>query len=247
MSAGTNNSMNRGKADAVVQAQSINDVSIRTSTVHNHGVFAVSGVVVLLICASVYVWTSTHKPEPGVAAVAAVSVKNRCESGWIVPEQSGPIPVSDRPSGAVLASGGAVTVTVQGLTGDAVVLQQLSIEVVSRKAAVPGMLLKAPCGSDVPTRYFTVDLGRPRPVAAPAEGTKDFPYQVSGTDPEQLLITPVTENDDVEWRLRIPWTSGSTTGELVIDDEGKPLRTTATSATRPFCVEQPDGLRWVSC
>jgi hypothetical protein len=247
MAAGTNNSMDRSSADAVVQAHSINDVNIRTNTVHNHGKFAVSGVVVLLICAGVYAWTSTNKPEPGVAAVAGVGVKNRCESGWVVDEQSGPIPVSDRPSGAVLASGGAVTVTVQGVTGDAVVLQPPSIEIVSRKSALHGLFLKSPCGSDVPTRYFTVDLGRPRPVAVPSEGTKDFPYQVSGTDPEQLVITPVTHDDDVEWRLRIPWTSGAKTGELVIDDEGKPLRTTGTSATRPFCVEQPDGLRWVSC
>jgi hypothetical protein len=62
---------------------------------------------------------------------------------------------------------------------------------------------------------------------------------VTGTEPDHIVIRPVSAGDDVEWRLRIPWTSGVGAGELVVDDDGDPLRTTATSAARPFCVEQP--------
>jgi hypothetical protein len=93
-------------------------------------------------------------------------------------------------------------------------------------------------------RSLDVDLAAAKPVAEPVGGA-DFPYKVSGSDPEQFVITPVVADAQVDWRLRIRWSSGGDEGELVVDDAGKPLRTTATTAARPFCVEQPDALRWI--
>jgi hypothetical protein len=210
--------------------------------------FAVSGVIALMFLASVYVWTSVLSPEGRVAAVVGVGVKDHCASGWVVPDAGdAPIPMAGRPSGSVLGSGGAVTVTVRGLTGDEIVLDQPVVEVVSRRPALPGVFLPAPCDTALPSGFLTVDLDRPTALLGRDGEPAEFPYQVSGTEPDHIVIRPVSTTDDVEWRLRIPWTSGVGAGVLVVDDDGNPLRTTATSAARPFCVELPDSARWVSC
>src|SRR4051794_30728083 len=92
--------------------------------------FAVSGVVAVLFLASVHVWASVLTPEGRIAAVASVGARDHCASGWVVPDAGdAPIPMAGRPPGSVLGSGGAVTVTVRGLTGDAIVLQRPVIEV----------------------------------------------------------------------------------------------------------------------
>jgi hypothetical protein len=205
-------------------------------------------VVTLLFLASVYVWASVLSPEGRVAAVAAIGVKDHCASGWVVPDAGdAPIPMAGRPSGSVLGSGGAITVTVRGLTGDSVVLGSPVVEVVSRRPALPGVFLPAPCAATLSPGFLTADLDRPTALLGPDGAPADFPYRVSGTEPGRIVIRPVSTTDDVEWRLRIPWKSGVGAGELVVDDDGNPLRTTATSAARPFCLEQPDSARWVSC
>ncbi|WNV88505.1 hypothetical protein [Umezawaea sp. Da 62-37] len=210
--------------------------------------FAVGGVILVLLLASVYVWASVLAPRGRVAAVTSVGVKGHCESGWVVPDSGdAPIPMAGRPAEAVLGSGGAVTITVRGLTGDAVVLEPPVVEVVSRRPALPGVFLPSPCGGAVPHDVLTLDLDRPTSVLGPDGEPAKFPHRVSGTESGHVVIRPVSTTDDVEWRLRIPWTSGIGSGELVVDDDGKPLRTTATSAARPFCVEEPSSARWVSC
>ncbi|MCS7477320.1 hypothetical protein ACFFQW_22530 [Umezawaea endophytica] len=209
---------------------------------------AISGVVTLLVLASVYVWASVLSPEGRVAAVTSIGVRDHCASGWVVPDAGdAPIPMAGRPSGSVLGSGGAVTVTVRGLTGDDIVLGQPVVEVVSRRPALPGVFLPAPCDVSPPSGFLVVDLDRPTVPLNPDGEPAEFPYQVTGTEPDHIVVRPVSTTDDVEWRLRIPWTSGVGTGVLVVDDDGNPLRTTATSAARPFCVELPDSARWVSC
>lgn len=224
-----------------------------TSTAGNpgrerHEPLAVSGVIAVLFLASAYVWASVLAPEGGVAAVTSIGVRDHCASGWVVPDTGdAPVPMAGRPSGSVLGSGGAVTVTVRGLTGDEIVLGRPVVEVVSRRPALPGVFLPAPCDAALPPGFLTADLDRPTVLLAPDGEPAEFPYQVTGTEPDQIVIRPVSTTDDVEWRLRIPWTSGVGTGELVVDDDGTPLRTTATSAARPFCVELPDSSRWVSC
>ena len=210
--------------------------------------FAVSGVVILLFLASVYVWTSVLSPRGRVAAVTSIGVRDHCASGWVVPDAGdAPIPMAGRPSGSVLGSGGAVTVTVRGLTGDEIVLGQPVVEVVSRRPALPGVFLPAPCDVSPPSGSLIVDLDRQTVLLTPVGEPAEFPYQVTGTEPDHIVVRPLSTTDDVEWRLRIPWTSGVGAGVLVVDDDGSPLRTTATSAARPFCVEQPDSARWVSC
>lgn len=243
------NTTHGDRIDKVVQIGS-------THTSDRRGVIALAIVAVMLVGAGVYFWSTrsvgesaTQPPAEAagerVAAVVDVAPKKDCVSGWVAPDGGDtPIPVGAPPAGAVLGTGGAVTVTVQGLTGDSVVLHGIDVEVVARRPAMTGVFLPSSCGSDLVPRYLDVDLAAAKPVAKPVGGD-DFPYKVSGSDPEQFIITPVVADAQVDWRLRIRWSSGGDEGELVVDDAGKPLRTTATTAARLFCVEQPEALRWV--
>ncbi|PRY37963.1 hypothetical protein [Umezawaea tangerina] len=242
MPTGTNDARGSGRAEATART------GARVRARQRPDTFAVGGVIAVLLLASVYVWASVLSPQGRVAAVTSVGVKGYCESGWVVPDAGdGPIPMAGKPAEAVLGSGGSVTVTVRGLTGDAVDLEPPVVEVVSRRPALPGVFLPSPCGGPVPTDGLTVDLDRPTTVLGPDGRPAEFPHRVSGTEPGHVVIRPLSTTDDVEWRLRIPWSSGVGRGELVVDDDGKPLRTTATSAARPFCVEEPYSARWVSC
>lgn len=244
--------------DNIVQAESIDAVHVDGSRqVHHHdrrGSLVLGVIVVLLIGVGVYVWTTTRPagpqgPASGLAAVAAVvdvAPKSDCKSGWVAPDPgNAPIRYGAPPTGSVLTAGGEVTVTVQGLTDDSVVLQGIDVEVLARRPAMSGVYLPSGCGSDLTPRYFQVDLAASRPTLEAEGGVVGFPYKVSGSDPEQFVITPLLGDGAVDWRLRISWSSGDRKGELVIDDHGQPLRTTAITRARPFCIEQPDGLRWV--
>lgn len=223
---------------------------------HHHdrrGIHALTAIVVLLIGVGVYAWNTTRLPvteedSAGVPVAATVDFgpRNDCISGWVAPDVgNAPIPVGSPPSGSVLTAGGTVTVTVQGLTEDSVVLQRIDVDVITRRPAVSGVYLPSGCGSDITPRYFRVDLTEHQPSLKPEGDTVTFPYKVSGTDPEQFIITPLLAEGSVEWRLRILWSSGDQEGEIVIDDGGEPLRNTVTTHARLFCVEQPDGLRWI--
>lgn len=255
-----------GSPKNVIQSGAIDSIYIHDrSETHNHdrrGLYIVAAIllVAVLTIAVPSVW---HKDHPTVespntaartssshavpiAATLDLYPKKDCESGWVVPtSDEAPIAHTDKPVDAVLGSGGSVVLTLQGLTAESVILHSINIEIVSRRPAMPGTFLPSNCGSDVIPRFFRANLDRVAPSAVPEPGTASFPYKVSGTDPEQIIITPTSTDEDIEWRVRIPWSSGIGRGELLIDDGGKPIRTTATTAARPFCVEQPDSRRWI--
>ncbi|WP_199440178.1 hypothetical protein [Umezawaea beigongshangensis] len=256
-----------GRIEKVVQSGTIDQVHVGDRHQVNHdrrGIAALSGVVVLLLALLAWVLASRESPPAGeepadeepLAAITALLPKNDCVSGWVVPEVlDGPVDRTDeRPAGGVLATGGEVRVTVQGLTGDSVVLQSARVEVVARRPAMTGTFLASGCESGVAPRFFRVDLTDPAPALVPwtegepgadDEPLKDFPYKISDVDPEQFVITPFSPVEDVEWRLHLSWTSGDRRGDLVVDDDGRPLRTTATTAARHFCVDGTSLLRWV--
>ncbi|MFT7837793.1 hypothetical protein Q5530_16790 [Saccharothrix sp. BKS2] len=250
-----------GRAHGVVQAGTVDQV-------HLHGdrrllPVTLAAVAVLALTVALIAWIgpggSEEKPAPPdvpLAAKAVVGLKPDCKSGWVLPDHGDePIPYGrqQQPEGSVLGTGGRVTITLQGLTGDSVVLQDMRPEVLKREAAVRGVLLPGHCGSDVTPRSFELDLGSPVPSAVPQDGSRGgetvknpgFPYQVHRTDPEQFIITVASPDEYVEWQLRLKWTSGDRSGELVVDDGGKPFRTTAVTAARQFCIEYPEMERWI--
>ncbi|QMU18232.1 helix-turn-helix domain-containing protein [Streptomyces pristinaespiralis] len=131
----------------------------------------------------------------------------------------------------------AVRVTVQGKGPEAVVLESLQVRVAARRTPEPRNVYRmdSGCGGSLTPRMFDVDLDMSRPVARSVAGNDagepipavSFPYRVSATDPEVLLVTGRTVRCDCEWYLQLRWSSGGRTGTVRIDDDGRPFRTSA--------------------
>lgn len=142
-------------------------------------------------------------------------------------------------NGGVDASTTAVEVVIQGRNAASVILLDLTIDVVSRRApAKTGTLVRPAGAGGIGVRYFDVDLDRPSPtpelgeLAEPRPGERpiNFPYKVSLTDPEVFMIFANTQRCDCRWTAKLRWESGGKEGTTLIQDGEQPFRTTAAVA-----------------
>ncbi|OEJ37454.1 hypothetical protein AR457_32465 [Streptomyces agglomeratus] len=162
--------------------------------------------------------------------------------------------------GAVHGGEALVRITVQGRSpSDAVVLHALHVRVVDRAAPLPWNAYRMDngCGGAVTPRHFAVDLDRPRPLARPVDGLDasgaevrkipavSFPYKVTSSDPEELLVSARTAGCDCRWYLELEWSAGGRTGTVRITDGGKPFRTSGTRG-RPAYVHDSAERRWIT-
>lgn len=253
-----------GVANTVVSASSAHSTVVQSGTAANvhlgdthdrRGLYALLTVIVLLVVSTAVVAVliadgqDTSAPasaSPPLGAASNLRLKKDCASGWIVPDTTRPVPYSARPVDAVLGTGGEVVVTVQGTTGRSVVLQSARVEVLGRSPARAGAYLPSSCQAVQAQRYFRVDLDQPVPELVPVSHdgpVVTFPFRVSDTEPELFVITAMSPGAEVEWRLHISWTAGAEEGELVVDDGGKPFRTTDITAARPLCLAK-GGAQW---
>ncbi|MFF4869737.1 helix-turn-helix transcriptional regulator [Streptomyces sp. SID5770] len=178
--------------------------------------------------------------------VASGLWKNGCGHTYLVERTPPPPPeAADARSwaaarGAVDGGETLVRVSVQGKSTAAVVLQALHVRVVERGAPLPWAAYRMDdgCGGAVTPRRFEVDLDRPRPVARARDGydasgqegrtlpAVSFPYAVSATEPEELLVSAGTAGCDCRWYLELEWSSEGRRGTVRIGDEdGAPFRT----------------------
>ncbi|QNP67745.1 hypothetical protein [Streptomyces genisteinicus] len=128
-----------------------------------------------------------------------------------------------------------VRVTVQGTGGQSVVLESMEVRVVQRRTpeAMPAYRMSSGCGGSLTPRLFEVDLDRARPVARSVPGNDagvvvpavSFPYTVSSSDPEALLVSGRSVACDCDWFLDVRWRAGDRSGTVRIDDGGRPFRT----------------------
>ncbi|WP_051856363.1 helix-turn-helix domain-containing protein [Streptomyces sp. NRRL B-1347] len=138
---------------------------------------------------------------------------------------------------AVSAEKHDVKFTVQGTGKDTVVLESLNVRVVGRSDPprwnkyLMGFL-GVGCGGNVPKHTFNVKLDRGQPALVP-DGD-DFPYKVSERDPETFYVFTTVKSRYVRWYLELEWSSGSRHGTVVIDDEGKPFRTSGAPDNPTF-------------
>ncbi|MFE9674642.1 helix-turn-helix domain-containing protein [Streptomyces sp. NPDC006259] len=162
--------------------------------------------------------------------------------------------------GAVHGGEALVRITVQGRSpSDAVVLHALHVRVVDRAAPLPWNAYRMDngCGGAVTPRHFTVDLDRPRPLARPVDGLDasgaevrkipavSFPYKVTSSDPEELLVSARTAGCDCRWYLELEWSAGGRTGTVRITDGGKPFRTSGTRGRPAYVHDSAEG-RWIT-
>ncbi|TXS49917.1 hypothetical protein [Streptomyces sp. t39] len=128
-----------------------------------------------------------------------------------------------------------VRVTVQGTGGQPVVLESMQVRIVQRRIpqALSAYRMSSGCGGALTPRLFEVDLDRSRPVARSVPGNDSgeqipavsFPYTVSSSDPEALLVSGRAVACDCDWVLDVGWSSAGRSGTVRIDDGGRPFRT----------------------
>ena len=130
-----------------------------------------------------------------------------------------------------------------------VILQDLVVRVVQRSPPMTGThVTYGPGGEGVFVRWLKVDLDR-QPAAIVSsvderpevllEGTEPsnpitFPYRVTSTEPEVFHLTATTRSCFCEWVAELRWVAGGDEGRVVIDDEGRPFRTTSIGRAASF-------------
>jgi len=142
-------------------------------------------------------------------------------------------------NGGVDASTTAVEVVIQGRNTASVILRDLTIDVVSRRAPPKSGTLVRPAGAGgIGVRYFDVDLDQPAPTPErgelteprPGERQINFPYKVSVTEPEVFMILANTQGCDCRWTAKLHWESVGKEGTTLIRNGEQPFRTTAAIA-----------------
>ncbi|MEU2545444.1 helix-turn-helix transcriptional regulator [Streptomyces roseolus] len=205
-------------------------------------------------------------PPPLTWTVASHVWANGCGHTYLAGRAPGPPPVPAdarrwaEAAGAVHGGETLVRVSVQGKGASAVVLQALHVRVVERAAPLPWAAYRMDdgCGGAVTPRRFEVDLDRPRPVARARDGydasgaegrtlpAVAFPYAVTATGPEELLVTARTAGCDCRWYLELEWSAEGRSGTVRIgDEEGEPFRTSGVEG-RPVYGYDSGGRAWIT-
>ncbi|MFF7134463.1 MULTISPECIES: helix-turn-helix domain-containing protein [unclassified Streptomyces] len=178
-----------------------------------------------------------------------------CSQHFLVdsgPEQVGP-PATEQDArrwagayGAVSSGEQRIALTVQGTGEETVVLNALHVRFLSKGAPLAwnDYSMGVGCGGGVGTKSFDIDLDNGSPTVTVKNGQRDFPYKVSESDPEVFYVTARTKAHDVRWDLSLDWSSGSRSGTVHIDDEGRPFRTSA-DVGRPGYDYPLGGSEWI--
>ncbi|WP_187284352.1 hypothetical protein [Streptomyces sp. uw30] len=148
---------------------------------------------------------------------------------------------------AVSAGEQLLRLTVQGTGEETVVVEGLKVRVVGKDTppAWNDYVMGVGCGGDVPTRPFSVALDGARPTVVAGAGQRDFPLKVSESDPEVFEVTADASAYDVRWYLELVWSSGDRKGTVVVDDGGRPFRTSGNNG-RPAYEFPLGGQKWLN-
>jgi hypothetical protein len=154
--------------------------------------------------------------------------------------------------GGVDATESLVRVSISGASAAATDLQQLRVRLVRCQAPMRGTLLTySGLGSGIGARYFMIHLDRRAPVAQYVDKNgrikrdQPFPLRVTDSDQEVFDITAGTTRRDCQWELLLDWTAGSRHGTTVINNHGKPFRTTSTQRAVETRIWNSVTSRWV--
>jgi hypothetical protein len=211
---------------------------------------------------------SSRRPEsdggvPVHATISSYNWESPCGQYYLfdqAPDDLPPVPAPQDARGWARVLDGVdggdmkLALTLQGTSGEAVVLNGLHVRVLGRNAPLAwgAYSMGSGCGGGITPQTFDIDLDDSRPRTKPVAGedagvavpAKDFPYRVSSTDVEVFHLDAHVEGHDVTWYLELEWTSGGRSGMLRIDDGGKPFRTSSLTA-RPSYYYRSDTAQWV--
>jgi hypothetical protein len=126
----------------------------------------------------------------------------------------------------------------QGKATTAVAITGLDVEFARRGPAVKGTHAWCPTGGAVGSpRLVDIDLDAKPPAVRYAETGDDYPSRdrllltLNGTETETLEVTAHTRSCDCEWRIRLRMVINGKSHDALIDDDGKPFRTSASAAS----------------
>ena len=214
---------------------------------------AVSGVLAALVVAWLtpmgpWLWGKWFPPD--TVSVSISYPRGQCSS-FIVPENSDApssgsavgTPEWAAGNGAAQADPfypgkgtGLVLVTISAKDSRPVTVTSLEFNVIEKKPGpLRGRYVENPCGEETVARYAEVDLDAdpPQITASSAEVVSwgdynvtplRFPYKVTDEESENLLLIGST-GGYVEWTATIGWSDGEDSGQVTVDNDGEPLRT----------------------
>lgn len=199
---------------------------------------------------------------PLTAAVRSHVWAHGCDHAYLAEPDPGSVPPppveADAPAWAsaqraVHAGTQIVEVTLHGTGTGSVVLEDLEVRVTARRTPPAWNVyqMSQGCGGALTPAAFAVNLDAPRPVVRPVAGNDTgsvvpapaFPLRVSASEPVVLRVEATTTGCDCDWSLDLRWTAPSGSGTLRIDDDGRPLRTSA-AAGRPVYGYATEQGRW---
>jgi hypothetical protein len=199
----------------------------------------------------------TVSPESRITFVAQRE-RQSCTS-YVIPKKIGEIgrpPAIDKDtdwSDWALGLGGAeadhtkVLITVRGTGEGPVTITGLTFSVKERGPALHGSAVAQRCGDETVGRYAEVDLDQEPPRIVTSSSSSEgywgddewrttplrFPYQVTRTENESLLIIARTKQYRA-WIATLSWTDGDKTGNDVVDFGGTPFRTSSTVNAKSY-------------
>jgi len=140
--------------------------------------------------------------------------------------------------GGIAAGGITLNVDLKGPKDHAVMLLGLDFHVTNRREPMKGVIVNhaEDCGAGGVFRYGSVNFDHRAPYwttpqAIPADKVNfykplQFPYKVSATDPESLVIDINTKRCLCSWTATLRISDGSEQESVAIDDHGKPFELT---------------------
>jgi hypothetical protein len=122
----------------------------------------------------------------------------------------------------------------------------MRVEVVERRPSPHGTVFDicSNCEVRIP-RNFDVDLDEAQPGVTASfnkvigKRTNDFPYQVTDKDAEVIDLMAYTGSCDCRWNLYLDWTAQGRSGSVLLNEKGKPFRTTSYIWDRRYCDDGP--------
>ena len=140
--------------------------------------------------------------------------------------------------GGVIGSGASLYLSLTGPEDHAVLISDLVFKVYARKPPLEGKVVNSVpsgCGNGATYRYGAVDLDSKAPYyqkipKSLPEGFEPlrFPYKVTADSPEVFLLDIFTRDCWCSWSATLRWVDGKDSGEVNIDNHGRPFEMTPT-------------------